>query len=112
MRVSHMGQNKNGGGGKGVNKKQCSHSTSRHTNQGAAADLLVDGRVPVGVVENEAVGANHVEAAPARLGAEEEEEYVVGPVTQLVDQLLHPNESAFIIVGGGRARCAEMKDSP
>ena len=50
--------------------------------------LLVRGRVPVRVEEDEPVGADEVEAAAAGLGAEEEDELVAGGVVELVDQLL------------------------
>lgn len=50
--------------------------------------LLVGSGVPVGVEEDEAVGADEVDAASTGLGGEEEDEFRVFRVVELVDKFL------------------------
>lgn len=50
--------------------------------------LLIGGRVPVGIEEDEAVRADEVEATATGFAAEEEDELVAFRVVELVDELL------------------------
>ena len=50
--------------------------------------LVVVGRVPVRVEHHQAVGADQVQAAPARLGGEQEQEVAGGRIVETLHHLL------------------------